>query len=223
MFSMRLKTFPIWISKFCNSQCMWAELPLSGQQHSRKAISHSLLRPAVAQKMSQQQSKRVDILCLVKKREYKWNRFVCWSPNPLFTLLVRFSLISGVLPVIYLAFYSRFSGPKKGIVKLLLADHHQKHFHHTYHLPPVNTSIKCQHHSQFNKNVRSKLMMVSNLVSRSGLKFVSLKVTLINYQLIANNNQSSSQISFICETYLWCCETYYQCCETYYCAHSKYS
>ena len=27
-------------------------------------------------------------------------------------------------------------------------------------------------------------MMVSNLVSRSGLKFVSLKVTLINYQLI---------------------------------------
>ena len=158
-----------------------------------------------------------------KKRKYKWNRFVCWSPNPLFTLLVRFSLISGVLPVIYLAFYSRFSGPKKGIVKLLLADHHQKHFHHTYHLPPVNTSIKCQHHNQFNKNVRSKLMMVSNLVSRSGLKFVSLKVTLINYQLSANNNQSSSQISFICETYLWCCEAYYQCCETYYCAHSKYS
>ena len=27
-------------------------------------------------------------------------------------------------------------------------------------------------------------MMVSNLVSRSGLEFVSLKVTLINYQLI---------------------------------------
>ena len=68
MFSMRLKTFPIWISKFCNTQCMWAELPLSGQQHSRKAISHSLLRPAVAQKMSQQQSKRGDVLCLVKKK-----------------------------------------------------------------------------------------------------------------------------------------------------------
>ena len=27
-------------------------------------------------------------------------------------------------------------------------------------------------------------MMISNLVSRSGLEFVSLKVTLINYQLI---------------------------------------
>ena len=50
-------------------------------------------------------------------------------------------------------------------------------------MSPVKTSIKCQHHYQF-KNVMSKLMMVSHLVSRSGLEFVSLKVTLINYQLI---------------------------------------
>ena len=68
MFSMRLKTFRIWISKFCNSQCMWAELPLSGQQHSRKAISHSLLRPAVAQKMSQLLSEGGFFMFSKKKR-----------------------------------------------------------------------------------------------------------------------------------------------------------
>ena len=143
MFSMRLKTFPIWISKFCNTQCMWAELPLSGQQHSRKAISHSLLRPAVAQKMSQQQSKRGDFFMFSKKeRKYKWNRFVCWSPNPLFTLLVRFSLVldSGVLPVIYLAFYSRYRGPKKHIVKLLLADYQKQHFHYIFCLLSIPAS-----------------------------------------------------------------------------------
>ena len=141
MFSMRLKTFRIWISKFCNTQCMWAELPLSGQQHSRKAISHSLLRPAVAQKMSQQQSKRGDFFMFSKKRNHKWTRFVCWSPNHLFTLLVRFSLIldSRVLPVIYLAFYSRYSGPKKGILKLL-ADNNNN--------ISIISSVSCQYQHQ---------------------------------------------------------------------------